>query len=117
MRKPPLQRSFANAARGIVWIFRNERNFQIEFLALLANIFLIFYFQVSTAEAAIIILVCFTVLSLELLNTCIEKICDVVQPEFDIRIKIIKDVAAGSVFLMAIAAIIIGLLIYPKYVF
>ena len=117
MKKPPIHRSFGNALKGIFWILRNERNFQIELFALLANVVLIFYFKVNGMDAAIIIMVCFTVLSLEMLNTCIEKICDLIQPDFDSRIKVIKDVAAGSVFIMAIAAVIIGLLIYPKYLY
>ena len=75
------------------------------------------FLKVSTVDAAIIIAVSFTVLGLEILNTCVEKICDIIQPDFDQRIKIIKDMAAGSVFLMAMASVIVGVLIYSKYLF
>lgn len=117
MRKPALHQSFWNAVKGVIWMLRSERNFQIEVFALLINLFLMVYFNVSTLDAAIILLVCFAVLSLEILNTCVERICDMIQPEFDERIKIIKDIAAGSVLLMAAGSIIIALLIYPKYLF
>ena len=115
MRKPPIHRSFWNAITGVSWMLKSERNFQIEVFALLINLFLIVYFKVTEVEAALILMVSFSVLSLEILNTCVEKICDIIQPEYDVRIKIIKDIAAGSVFLMAVASVILGLLIYPKY--
>ncbi|MDQ0476471.1 diacylglycerol kinase family protein [Chryseobacterium sp. MDT2-18] len=115
MRKPPIHRSFWNAIKGVIWMLKSERNFQIEVLALLINLFLIVYLKVTEFEATIILVVSFSVLSLEILNTCVEKICDIIQPEYDERIKIIKDIAAGSVFLMAIASAIVGVLIYTKY--
>ena len=98
-------------------MLRSERNFQIEVLALIINLLLIVYLKVTELEAALILVVSFSVLSLEILNTCVEKICDIIQPEFDERIKIIKDMAAGSVFLMAMASVAVGVLIYSKYLF
>lgn len=117
MRKPPIHKSFWNAISGVFWMLKSERNFQIEVFALLINLFLIVILKVSSVDAAIIIAVSFTVLSLEILNTCVEKICDIIQPDFDQRIKIIKDMAAGSVFLMAMASVVVGVLIYSKYLF
>lgn len=98
-------------------MLRSERNFQIEVLALIINLLLIVYLKVTELEAALILVVSFSVLSLEILNTCVEKICDIIQPEFDERIKIIKDMAAGSVFLMAMASVVVGVSIYSKYLF
>ncbi|MGA9211297.1 diacylglycerol kinase family protein [Kaistella sp.] len=117
MRKPPIHRSFWNAIKGLIWMLKSERNFQIEVLALIFNLFLIVYLKITEMEAAIILVVSFSVLSLEILNTCVEKIGDMIQPDYDERIKIIKDIAAGSVFLMAIASVVIGVLIYSKYLF
>ena len=117
MRKPPIHKSFWNAIKGAIWMLKSERNFQIEVFALLLNLFLIVYLKVTDIEAAVIIVVSFAVLSLETLNTAIEKICDIIQPEYDLRIKIIKDIAAGSVFLMALASVFVGILIYSKYLF
>ena len=117
MRKPPIHKSFWNAISGVFWMLKSERNFQIEVFALLINLFLIVILKVSSVDAAIIIAVSFTVLGLEILNTCVEKICDIIRPDFDQRIKIIKDMAAGSVFLMAMASVVVGVLIYSKYLF
>jgi diacylglycerol kinase len=117
MRKPPLHRSFLNAFRGICAMVKTERNFQIELGAFFVNLFLIFYLQLNSIDAAIILMVSFAVLSAEIFNTAVERICDIIQPNFDKRIGFIKDIAAGAVILMAIAAVIVGILIYRKYIF
>ncbi|MBO6186545.1 MAG: diacylglycerol kinase family protein [Chryseobacterium sp.] len=117
MRKPPIHKSFLNAFRGIFFILRSERNFQLEVYAFLINIFLIFYLNLSSFDAILILMVCFGVLVAEIFNTAIEKICDIIQPEFDKRIGFIKDISAGAVTLMAILSMIVGVLVYWKYIF
>ncbi|WP_343679511.1 diacylglycerol kinase [Chryseobacterium arthrosphaerae] len=117
MQKPPLHKSFLNAFRGVFAMIKTERNFQIELTAFFINLFLIFYFNLSGTDAALILLVSAAVLSAEIFNTAIEKICDLIQPDFDPRIGFIKDISAGAVILMTIAAVIIGVIIYPKYIF
>lgn len=117
MRKPPIYKSFLNAFRGIFFMFRSERNFQLEIIALLINIILIFYLKLSTIDTVLVLIVSFGVLSAEIFNTAIEKICDIIQPEFDKRIGFIKDISAGAVTLMAVASVIVGILVYWKYIF
>lgn len=117
MRKPPFHKSVWNSFQGVFWMLKSERNFQLEFLAFLMNVVLIIILKVDRIEAAVIFTVCFAVLSLEILNTAIEKICDIIQPEYDERIKIIKDISAGAVVLAAIGSVVVGLLVYPKYIF
>lgn len=55
------------------------------------------------------------VLSIEGLNTAIEKVADFIHPDYHERIGFIKDIAAGAVFFSAITAIIIGLIIYVPH--
>lgn len=117
MRKLPIHKSFINAFRGIFMMLKSERNFQLEFLAFLINIFLIFYLQISSIDIILILMVSFGVLSAEILNTAIEKICDIIQPEFDKRIGFIKDVSAGAVILMTVVSVIVGIFVYWKYIF
>ena len=62
------------------------------------------------------ILTFWLVLSIEGLNTAVEKIADFIHPEFHDRIGFIKDIAAGAVMFAALAAIAVGMLIYiPKF--
>ncbi|WP_344831555.1 diacylglycerol kinase family protein [Chryseobacterium ginsenosidimutans] len=117
MRKPPIYKSFFNAFRGVFLMIKSERNFQLELLAFFINVFLIFYLKLSTIDTILVLIVSFGVLSAEIFNTAIEKICDIIQPEFDKRIGFIKDISAGAVILMAIASIVVGILVYWKYIF
>ncbi len=117
MRKTPIYKSFMNAFRGVFMMLKSERNFQIEVVALLINLFLIFYLKLSNIDTILILIVSFGVLSAEILNTAIEKICDIIQPEFDKRIGFIKDISAGTVILMTIVSVIVGIFVYWKYIF
>lgn len=117
MRKPPFYKSFLNSLSGALWMLKSERNFQIEIIGLLVNVCLIVFLKLNATDAALILIVSFAVLSLEVINTAIEKICDIIQSEYDERIKIIKDIAAGAVLLMTFGAICIAILVYWKYLF
>ncbi len=117
MRKPPIHKSFLNAFRGIFLMMKSERNFQIELMAFMINLFLVFYLKLSAADAVCILIVSFIVLAAEIFNTAIEKICDLIQPEYDIRIGFIKDISAGAVLLLTGFAFVTAIVIYPKYVF
>jgi len=85
-------------------------------LAFLVNIFLIFYLKLSSIDSVLILMVSFGVLSAEIFNTAIEKICDIIQPEFDKRIGFIKDISAAAVILMAVLSVIVGIMVYWKYI-
>lgn len=116
MRKPPVHKSLRNAFRGVFLMMKHERNFQLEFAAFLVNVFLIFYLNLSSTDTILILMVSFGVLATEILNTAIEKICDFIHPDFDKRIGFIKDISAGAVVLMAILSVIVGVMVYWKYV-
>ena len=86
--------------------------------ALLAALLVVagFYFHISRTEWMLQILATGLVLSIEGLNTAIEKICDFIHPDYHERIGFIKDIAAGAVLFAATAALAIGLMIYvPKF--
>lgn len=76
-----------------------------------------FYFDISATEWILQILAIALVLGVEGLNTAIEKIADFVQPDFDPKIGIIKDISAGAVMWVSIAATIVGLIIYLPKIF
>lgn len=116
MRKPPLYTSFLNAFRGIFLMVKSERNFRIETAAFFVNLFFIFYLKLTAIDAVLIITVSFGVLAAEIFNTAIERICDILQPEFDKRIGFIKDISAGAVLLVTVSAVIAGASIYWKYI-
>ena len=116
MRKPSLISSFSNTFNGLWIMIKSERNFQIEIGAFLLNVFFIFLFPLTGIEISIILIICFGVLTAEIFNTAVEKICDFIHPDYHQKIGIIKDIAASGVLLMSIVSIIIGVLIYGKYI-
>lgn len=74
-----------------------------------------FYFNISNTEWMFQILALGLVLSIEGLNTAVEKVADFIHPEYHERIGFIKDIAAGAVFFAAMTAIAIVCIIYiPK---
>ena len=89
----------------------------MEVFALIINLFLIVYFKLNSTDVALILLVCFLVLIAETINTAIEKICDFVEPNFNKKIGLIKDISAGAVILATLLSIIVGVLVYSKYFF
>ena len=115
MKRPPFHRSIWHAVEGLISLLKSERNFQIEILGLLVNLFLIVWLKLSTLDSVLIFGVCILVLTFEIMNTAIEKICDFVQPEKDEKIKFNKDISAGAVLLSVILALFTGIMVYPKY--
>lgn len=110
-------KSFVYAAKGIGYCFKNELNFKIHLLAAGVIIVMGFWLSINIIEWLFIIACCSLVLAMEMLNTAMEKMCDMVSKEFNLLIKIIKDVSAGAVFVCAVGSCIIGALIFiPKII-
>lgn len=75
------------------------------------------FFSISATEWVIILLCFAVVLGFEIINSAIEKLCDLVQPDFNLVIKKVKDMSASAVLLSAIISFIIGCIIFlPKVV-
>ncbi len=110
-------KSIGYAFKGAVLLLKTESNIKIQFVIGIIVIILGFYFQISSTEWILQILTIALVISVEGLNTAIEKIADFIHPEYHKKIGFIKDVAAGAVFITAICSIIIGLIIYVPKIF
>ena len=109
--------SFRFAFTGIIRGFIMEKNLRIQVCMGFLMIFFAIYFHVSNTEWAILIICCGLVLCLEMINTAIEKLCDVVQLDIHPGIKKVKDIAAGAVMMAAIGSLAIGLIIFlPKII-
>jgi diacylglycerol kinase len=110
-----LLKSFANAFAGMAYFFANDRNGKIHLAITVAVVATSIALQVSTVEWMIVLLCVALVIGLEMLNSALEKLCDLVEPNYHPTIKVIKDVSAAAVVLAAIISVIIGIIIYlPK---
>lgn len=110
-RKNPLNKSFGYAFEGI----RKERNMKIHCLAVIAVTVAGTFLHIKPVEWCICLLLFGLILSLELVNTALEAVVDLVTKEKKPLAKIAKDTAAGAVLVSAIAAAIIGCIIFVPY--
>ena len=107
--------SFKNAWRGVTVFIRQEHNAWIHCTITVLVIIAGLLFHISTTEWIAVFFAIGLVLAVEAINSAIERLSDVVQPEKDERIRDIKDISAGAVFICAITAAIIGVIIFlPK---
>ena len=110
-------RSFAFAINGLKSCFTSETNFKVHIIVALVVILLGFVLHISYTEWLIVIASIAFVITMEILNTAIEKLCDVVQESFHPGIKKVKDIAAGAVLVSACSSIIVGAIIFlPKII-
>ena len=107
--------SFRYAFNGIRLLIQNEHNAWIHCFTAICVIIAGSFVGLSKTEWIAITIVIGAVLSAEAVNSSIESLADLVSPEYNEAIKKTKDLAAGSVLIMAIAAAIVGLIIFlPK---
>ena len=108
--------SFRYAFNGIKYTFRNSRNFKIQVIFALFSLILGFILQLDKTDYWILLVTVFSVLTLEILNTSIESLVDlIVKKKFNNLAKIAKDCSAGAVLLASINSVIIGIgLFIPK---
>ena len=106
---------FVAAYKGLIAVFRSEQNFKIHLFAFFAVVFSGFYFGISPLEWMVVLSCAFLVLTCEIFNTAIEKLCDYVHPEFDSNIGRIKDIASAAVLTCAIMSVVIGILVFKPY--
>jgi diacylglycerol kinase len=105
-------RSFYYAGQGIRHCFRRERNFRIHIAATAIVIILASLLHCTAVEWVLLLICIGMVVSLEMVNTAIERFCNMVQTDFNPQVKIIKDVAAGAVLVSAVVAAICGMIIF-----
>ena len=104
------------AYAGIVYCFKYSRNFRIQILCALITIFLGRLLKLNGVESIVILATVFSVLILEILNTSIESLVDlVVGNKYSKLAKICKDCSAASVLIASINSIFIAAYIFfPK---
>ena len=109
-------KSFKYAFSGISYVLKTSRNFKIQLIFAVTSLMIGFLLQISQSNYVILIATIMSVLILEILNTSIESVVDlIVKKEFSSLAKISKDTSAGAVLLASINSVIIAVYIFvPK---
>lgn len=109
--------SFKFAIQGIAYMLKTQHNLWIHLFATLVVVCAGFIFDVSTVEWIILSIMIGAVFTAEAFNTAIELMVDKISPEYNKTAGLIKDVSAGAVLIIAIAAVVTGLLIFAPKIF
>ncbi|MBT8394456.1 MAG: diacylglycerol kinase family protein [Bacteroidia bacterium] len=110
-------KSIGFACRGALLLLKTEASIQIQFVIAVLVTIAGLYFNISSVEWIMQILAIGLVMGLEGINTALEKLADFTHPHQNDKIGFIKDIAAGAVFFGAIAAILVGIIIYYPRLF
>lgn len=118
MKNKNLLSSFKYAFSGIWSAFRSERNMKIHlFISIIVTI-LALILEFSLIEMTILVLVMALVICLELVNTAIEKIVDLIVGDTRHQLaKEAKDIGSGAVLIASIASVIIGIILFGRKIF
>lgn len=108
-------RSFFYALKGIRASLEEQRNLKVQSLVGALTIGAGFYFNITPMEWCVVLLTIGLVIGLEMVNTAIEDLVDLVTTEWKPLAGKIKDMAAGAVLVVSIIAVIIGVIIFRKY--
>ncbi|WP_042355015.1 diacylglycerol kinase family protein [Bacillus rubiinfantis] len=116
IKKHPLYCSFFFAFRGIWSALLQERNMRIHGACAIIILLASFYFSIEKMEWLFIVFAIAGMFSLELINSALERVVDLVSPTYHPLAKQAKDMAAGAVLIFALITIVIGLTIFLPYV-
>lgn len=115
MKKSRFTHSFLFALKGVRHVFSSEANMRIHLIFTLLVVLCGFIFKISITEWMFCLLSFGLVISMEMINTAIEKYIDLLTPEYHAVAGKVKDIAAGAVLISAFFAAIVGLIIFvPK---
>jgi diacylglycerol kinase len=112
-----ISKSFGYAFNGLHTALREEPNFRIHLIFAICAMILGILLGISTIEWIILIFTIFFVIVLELLNTVLEALVDLVSPDVKPAAKIAKDVSAACVLTSAFMSIIVGVMLFAPKIF
>ena len=110
-------KSIGYAFKGAFMLITTEASLKVQFVIGILVTAAGFYYDLSATEWIIQTLTIALIMAIEGLNTAIEELADFIHPERHPKIGLIKDLAAGAVFIFAVAAVIVGLIIYIPKIF
>ena len=110
-----LARSFQYALKGLIKTFKEEQNLKVQTAAGLLVLLLAWQLKVSLLEWTVLILAIGLVILMEIVNSAVERVTDVLKPRINGYVKEIKDIMAAAVMLASLVALIVGLIIFWPY--
>jgi undecaprenol kinase len=111
-----LFKSFKYALKGLIKVFKEEQNFRIQSFSGIIVILFGIYFNINSIEWVLLIIMIILVLLMEIANSGVERVVDLLQPRINSYVKEIKDIMAAAVMVSSVGAIIVGIIIFLPYI-
>lgn len=92
-----------------VW---QEPNLKIQFVGFVFAIILGWWLKPAAWKVTIVLILCVVMMAVELINSSIEALADVLHPNFSVQVQRAKDMSAGGVLVIALITLIVGLVVY-----
>ncbi|MEH6904325.1 diacylglycerol kinase family protein [Neobacillus drentensis] len=108
--------TFSNAFAGILVALKSEKNMKSHLFCSIIVLLVSYYFSITKMEWIFILFAIGGMFALELVNTAIERVVDLVTAEYHPLAKQAKDMAAGAVLIYAVLSIAIGIFIFFPYI-
>jgi len=103
--------TFKNAITGCWYAFTTQKNFIVHFILSLFVLFLALWLQVSYERFLFLVLAVFLGFTVEMINTTVEKLVDLITEKYHPVAKIIKDLSAGLMLIVAVGIAVVGFLV------
>lgn len=104
--------SFKCAFRGVVNTIKSESHMRFHIVAGIYVVIFAMFYELSMTQWAVLILLITLILASEVVNTCIENLCNLTSDHFEPLVKLAKDAAAGAVLIEAVGAVIIAFVFF-----
>lgn len=111
---PSFFQSCRHAIHGLVYVYIHERSFRLQCFVALCVLVSAALLGFEMWEYIVLVVVCASVLTLEVLNSAVEVMLDILKPRLSAQVGVAKDIMAGAVLLVSFcSAIIGGILFFP----
>lgn len=117
MNSNGIMRKFAWAMAGIAAVIREEQNMRIHLLAAGTAVGLGWILDLQRFEWGLLVIAIVMVLAAEVINTAVERVVDLITPQYHPLAEKAKNMAAGAVLLTSIAAVLLGVVIFAPHIF
>lgn len=104
------------AIRGLQHVYVHERNFRFQCFVTVFVVLAAIFFRFDTWEFVLITLLSVSVLTLEVLNSAVEVVLDILKPRLSGQVGIAKDIMAGAVLLVSLCSFFVGVVLFYPHV-
>ena len=104
--------SFKSAFKGVWYTIKSESHMRFHMVAGFYVLIFSLFYDFSATQTALLVFLIASVMFAEIINTCLEELCNLVADRYEPIVKIVKDMAAGAVLVLSIASAIIAIIFF-----